>query len=649
MLGCRSHQIRQLVLEGSGLKLRDSSSSSKVDVHCFLFTDILLVCKSLGKKSSDKVRVIRQPYLVDRLVSLEHKDGSGFALIYVNEFRVASTLFTLYTSEARTWLDHLKKAQDMYLEAKQRASRSPSIVYRSTMIDDDDEFELPSRALLVAHGSPRSSRSSLIHSHSGSMDMSEMGSYAMLHIPPAPTPNLLGPQPTQHPSRAKSFELGELRNPSLAGYGDADQFGRSHSMEHRAAISISVTSPRPERRAFLLRGSKASANASSSPYSSTNTLNVPYQHAPQAHQPTDPPSINVDTSATLVKTTPPKVPPRRPSSPVNFQRCLANANAMAKPPLLKTKNISAGLTPHSAPASQGPSPAHSVESDPGSDGTPQSGASDGAVPRDHVNSHEAEECADGDDASKAACRLQQKRTSRTERRYHTADAIEHIKKDKDVSIHKRLSWNYGQQGRAATGPVPSYCERILCNKHLGKFLSSDSIYSSSGFSSTGSVPLSVGSSECEQCGLEVLGGIEEASSPTPSEASASPFAATTGKGDAETQTGDESRVQAGSTCTSSPLMMMGKSCDGLETCTSGSAPRPASTPANLLKGVRRAESVECPVSPPSPPSASIKIDVSEAVDGISSVQITVSGSNGKPSQCELKKMKEFLLTNLESS
>jgi hypothetical protein len=48
----------------------------------------------------------------------------------------------------------------------------------------------------------------------------------------------------------------------------------------------------------------------------------------------------------------------------------------------------------------------------------------------------------------------------------------------------------------------------------------------------------------------------------------------------------------------------------------------------------------------------IKIDVSEVKDGISSVQITVSGSNqGKPSKADLKKMKEFLLTsyNVESS
>ena len=53
-------------MEGD-LKMKEGSSS-KIDVHCFLFTDMLLICKNISKKG-ERVKVIRQPYIVDRLDS----------------------------------------------------------------------------------------------------------------------------------------------------------------------------------------------------------------------------------------------------------------------------------------------------------------------------------------------------------------------------------------------------------------------------------------------------------------------------------------------------------------------------------------------------------------------------------------------------
>lgn len=76
-------------------------------------------------------------------------------------------------------------------------------------------------------------------------------------------------------------------------------------------------------------------------------------------------------------------------------------------------------------------------------------------------------------------------------RYHTAGAIEDIKKetvrDRDSSIQKRLSWNYGQH-------IPNNGLQLK-NKHVNKCLSSDSMRSSSGVSSTSTVSLhlSIGS------------------------------------------------------------------------------------------------------------------------------------------------------------
>lgn len=89
-------------------------------------------------------------------------------------------------------------------------------------------------------------------------------------------------------------------------------------------------------------------------------------------------------------------------------------------------------------------------------------------------------------------KLYQRRQSRTEKRYHTADAVQELNKNqnRDNSIHKRLSWNFpnGDMGSDKQGVLKS------------KVMSSDSIRSipsSSGVSSTGSLHLSPEGDICE--------------------------------------------------------------------------------------------------------------------------------------------------------
>jgi len=73
-----------------------------MDVHCFLLTDVLLVCKAATKKGGAGVRVIRQPYLVDRLIVGElTRDSPSIALVYLNEFRTATAAFVLSSSEPK--------------------------------------------------------------------------------------------------------------------------------------------------------------------------------------------------------------------------------------------------------------------------------------------------------------------------------------------------------------------------------------------------------------------------------------------------------------------------------------------------------------------------------------------------------------------
>lgn len=73
-----------------------------MDVHCFLLTDVLLVCKAATKKGGVGVRVVRQPYMVDRLVVQElARDSPTIALVYLNEFRTATAAFVLSSSDPK--------------------------------------------------------------------------------------------------------------------------------------------------------------------------------------------------------------------------------------------------------------------------------------------------------------------------------------------------------------------------------------------------------------------------------------------------------------------------------------------------------------------------------------------------------------------
>ena len=96
-------------------------------------------------------------------------------------------------------------------------------------------------------------------------------------------------------------------------------------------------------------------------------------------------------------------------------------------------------------------------------------------------------------------KLNQRRVSRGEKRYYTADAIQDLQKDKDSSIHKRLSWNFGTA-------VDIHIEE-KSGVLKGKTFSSDSLRSmpsSSGVSSTASLHLSPDSEICEEIEPEMI-------------------------------------------------------------------------------------------------------------------------------------------------
>lgn len=356
-------------------------------------------------------------------------------------------------------------------------------------------------------------------------------------------------------------------------------------METRTSgpVCVTVTSPRPERRAFLLKG--AGTNATSP---NTLTVSIPFAHQPEPDEPKE--YRSYPTSPTIQIPVMASLPPRSLSPTSRFAAGLPqpfpgyNPGA-SKPPLLKTKNVS-GLVTHSAPPSEGPSPVHSLEGP--------------RLPEEE----EALGCSPPDSEDEGGRKRVSRRACRPERRHHTADSFEHLKNQRDPSIHKRLSWNCGQQqhdpaasGGGAAGPLCGQHppDAFLKNKHVAKCLSSESVYSSSGVSSTGSLLFSsAGSGDaCDCCCGDVP-----------------PSAAAAADGQRRLANGGDG--EAGAAGAGGPQ--------------------------------QRHEMLAAP-------GEGIKIDVSEVKDGISSVQIVgaegmaSSGKLGKPSRSDLQKMKDFLLNS----
>lgn len=388
MPGCPEHLARHLLHHGD-LRLRDPHT--KMDVHVFLFTDLLLITKVTQRKA-EKVKVVRPPYPVGRLVLVELKDNTSLGLVSVSEWGVAVAAFTLQCPDQksyRTWYDTLKRAKEQYREAQQA---------RDAMVFED--------MACVGHLAPRSPRpgssrasrvSSLAHSHSGSIDLNETSPAATQHHP--------------------SIDMSDVRASSASSEDSvalpAPEIQRSRSLEGGGCGAVS---PRPDRRPGIPK--------------TPNTLSVTPPYA---------------TGNRGVSYPPPSPRTLRRSAPVPQSR---------NPPLLKTRHVTSMV------------------------GSPQ-----------EVEQNEQEEGRGG------APRRVYRNDRMDNRRYHTAGAIDDIKKQdtKDTSIHKRLSWNYGQGPPPPPRELGSDPSKLGRHKHSLKNVSCESVHSSSGVSSTSSLHRSLGS------------------------------------------------------------------------------------------------------------------------------------------------------------
>ncbi|XP_061060659.1 pleckstrin homology domain-containing family G member 6 isoform X4 [Eubalaena glacialis] len=110
MLGVASEHTRQLLLEGPA-RMKEGREG-KLDVYLFLFSDVLLVTKTLRR--ADKAKVIRPPLMLEKLVCRPLRDPSSFLLIHLTEFQCVASALTVHCPSATDralWLEKTQQAQ----------------------------------------------------------------------------------------------------------------------------------------------------------------------------------------------------------------------------------------------------------------------------------------------------------------------------------------------------------------------------------------------------------------------------------------------------------------------------------------------------------------------------------------------------------
>ncbi|XP_014882637.1 pleckstrin homology domain-containing family G member 5-like [Poecilia latipinna] len=132
-------ETRQLHLEGA-LRMKEGKDS-RMEVYCFLFTDLLLVTKPV--KRVEKVKIIRQPLLIHNIVCKELKDPGSFTLIYLNEFKSAVAAYTFQAnsaSQGRSWIDAICNVQNQLQRLRsQEVLRQQDIQKKCTAEDEEEE------------------------------------------------------------------------------------------------------------------------------------------------------------------------------------------------------------------------------------------------------------------------------------------------------------------------------------------------------------------------------------------------------------------------------------------------------------------------------------------------------------------------------
>uniref|UniRef100_A0AAR2INT0 Pleckstrin homology domain containing, family G (with RhoGef domain) member 5b n=1 Tax=Pygocentrus nattereri TaxID=42514 RepID=A0AAR2INT0_PYGNA len=168
VMGASPEETRQLHLEGA-LRMKEGKES-RMDVYCFLFTDVLLITKPV--KRVEKVKVIRQPLVIQNVVCRELKDPGAFLLIYLNEFRTAVASYCFQANSAtqgRSWVEAIYNAQVLTEPASLRGSLHSDSSSPRDSLSTNDSRALEGLKDLVAMELDPESRSLSIDSAYGTL------------------------------------------------------------------------------------------------------------------------------------------------------------------------------------------------------------------------------------------------------------------------------------------------------------------------------------------------------------------------------------------------------------------------------------------------------------------------------------------------
>ncbi|XP_059385485.1 pleckstrin homology domain-containing family G member 5-like isoform X2 [Carassius carassius] len=233
VMGTPPEETRQLLLEGA-LKMKEGKES-RMDVYCFLFTDVLLITKSV--KRVEKVKVIRQPLVIHNMVCRELKDPGSFLLIYLNEFRcaVASYCFQANSgTQGRSWIEAIYNAQNQLQRLCSETQRDDT--------DDRDEDETESSMSTssspsIQHREPLGKSLSLSPSHSD-------GSTETLSVATM--------EETDEVGSLSTVRTASLRNSLLSSSSLRDSFSTSNSKTLEGLSDLGARDLDPESRSLSI-------------------------------------------------------------------------------------------------------------------------------------------------------------------------------------------------------------------------------------------------------------------------------------------------------------------------------------------------------------------------------------------------------------
>ncbi|WKX94426.1 hypothetical protein Q1695_011581 [Nippostrongylus brasiliensis] len=163
-------QFRRVIHRGN-LKIRESRQGPKVEMHCLLFTDMLLLCKTSNKRNDKGLRVARPPIHIAHMIYHPFNDASGFFIICMNEFDAPCSIYLMHTTdekETRRWLEMINITSNEFKRLQGRPV----------------DFESPTYDMRKGpawHQSPPHCLPPVVHRKSSSMDSQVVAAHAHLN------------------------------------------------------------------------------------------------------------------------------------------------------------------------------------------------------------------------------------------------------------------------------------------------------------------------------------------------------------------------------------------------------------------------------------------------------------------------------------